>query len=244
MTTSPTEERPSTAPRERTTSVAPRPPLLAMVVVGVVGLVVLGLFLRSGGLGTQSLTESLLDGDEEVVGPGEVRLDLGGAVVSADLSDPWIRRERCPGWVQLTSMDGDATRVHVIATAGAPDIATGGLVAVDDYAAWLGSEIGVVQDPSSETSMLGVPATAGPLVAPDDAPREALLAACVEDDGDVGTGIRGPAAGFDQDLVITTQPVDELGHVLVLGSAWVGGDLRVAGAEARRVATSLALVDQ
>lgn len=222
---------------------APRPSRVAMVVVAVVGIAVLGLFLRSAGLGNLSFTQSVLDEDEAVVGPGTVPLDLGSGEVTADLSQSWILRERCPGWVQLTSMDGDATRVHVIATPGVPDVATGRLEPVEDYAAWLASEVEVTMASSEPTSVLGVPATAGRLVAEDGAPREALLAACGEPDGSVGTGIRGPAAGFEQDLVVTTGPVDGLGHVLVLGSAWVGGDIQAASREARRVSASLELVD-
>jgi hypothetical protein len=223
---------------------ADRPPLVAMVVVGLVGVVILALFLRSGGLGSQSLAGSLLDEDESTVGPGTVTLPLGPARVTTDLAGEWIVRERCAGWTQLTSADGDATRVHLIATEGVPDPATGRITEVADYLDWLASEVGILQSTPSDTRLLDTPARAGRLTAAEGAPREALVAACAEDDGAVATGIRGPAAGFDQELVATRGRVDALGHVLVLGSAWVGGDIEVAAPAARRIASTLALVEE
>ncbi len=216
-----------------------RPPLVAMVVVGLVGLVVLVLFLRSAGLSSQSVTASMLDEEETVVGPGAVTIDLGSVTVTGELGAEWIQRERCPGWVQFNSLEGDATTVHVIATTGVPDPATGRLLPVDDHVAWLASEAGIdVADPES-TTLLGEPAVRGPLVAASGAPEDALVAACREASGRGGSGIRGPAAGFDQYLVATDAPVEGVGTVVVLGAAWVGGDIDLATSEARDLAASL-----
>lgn len=215
----------------------PRPPIAALVVVGLVGLAILGLFLRSAGGSTASMTASMLDEDESIVGPGRVALDLGDGALVGRLESEWIQRERCPGWVQFNSLDGDATTLHVIATTGAPDVADERLVPVTDYLEWLEREAGLVVADARPTTLLGQPAVRGRLTAVPDAPEDALVAACAPSDG--GSGIRGPAAGFDQELVVTRAPVEGLGTVLVLGAAWVGGDVDLAAREARGLAESL-----
>lgn len=233
-----------TAPERPDVAPAPtRPPRIALVVVAVIGLVVLGLFLYSAQTASGSMAESLMDEDEELVGPGEVEVDLGAAVLTGELSEQWVQHERCPGWVQFTSTGGDATTLHVIASTGVPDLGRERLVAVDDQVDWLAREVGVRVSPSESTTLLGAPAVRGPLVADADAPEEALLAACREDDDRGGTGIRGPAAGFEQYLVATRGPVGDLGTVLVLGAAWVDGDIGLASREARGLAASLTVVD-
>lgn len=222
-----------------------RPPVVAMVVVGLVGVVILGLFLRSAGFATGSVAESMLDDGESIVEAGPVTLEVGDVTLTGTLGHDWILRERCDGWVQFNSLDdGDATTVHVIATASAPDMGTRSLVPVDDYPEWLANSAGVRIDDPAETRLLGHAAVSGRLVAEPYADDAALLAACHEPDGSGGSGIRGPAAGFDQYLVATTGPVEGLGSVLVLGAAWVGGDVDLAAAEADGLASSLALVDQ
>ncbi len=236
---------PTVADEDPTTSPPPRPPLIAMVVVGVVGVVILALFLRSAGLATGSVAESILDEGESIVEAGPVTLEVGDVTLTGTLDHDWILRERCDGWVQLNSLeDGDATTVHVIATSGAPDMTTRTLVAVTDYPAWLATSAGIRIDDAAGTRLLGQPAVAGRLVADAGADEAALLAACRESDGSGGSGIRGPAAGFDQYLVATTGPVDGLGSVLVLGAAWVGGDPDLAADEADGLASSLVVVDQ
>lgn len=235
---------PVTTDQPRSTTPPPRPPVLAMVVVGLVGIVILGLFLRSAGFATGSVAESMLDDGESIVEAGPVTLQVGEATVTGILDHDWILRERCDGWVQLNSLeDGDATTVHLIATRNAPEMTSRSLVPVDDYPAWLARSAGVHLADPADTRLLGHPALAGRLVADPGADETALLAACHEPDGSGGSGIRGPAAGFDQYLVASAGPVEGLGNVLVLGAAWVGGDIDLAADEARGLGQSLALVD-
>lgn len=214
-----------------------------MVVVGLIGVVVLGFFINTAGLSSDTFRQSVLDEDEELVGPGAVTFDLGGLEVAGTLQERWIQRDRCPGWIQLNSLEGDATTVHVVMTGFAPDMQQRVLVPVDDYAAWLADEAGVRFLDPTDTTLLGVPAIAGRLTADPGANEEQLLVACREEDGSGGTGIRGPAAGFEQELVVTTEPVQGEATVMVLGAAWVSGDIDLAAAEARSLASSLEVVD-
>lgn len=240
MTTEAQPERPGTddAPADAF-GASRRPPLVAMVVVGAVMALTLFALFRAGG----DVTEVLLDEGESAQPAGSATFDLGTATLVGRLDDEWIRRERCPGWIQLNSMDGDATTIHVVATAGAPDAEQGDLVDVADLPTWWADEIGVQVAPSTTTSLLDTPAVAGRLHAGTAAPEEALLLACEEADGSAGIGIKGPAAGFEQYVVATTEPVPGLGTVVVLGAAWVGGDIDLARAEAAGLAASLSRVD-
>lgn len=216
-----------------------RPPLVAMVVVGLVMAATLFALFRSG----SSATEQLLDEDEVEQPAGTATFELGSAVVTGELDHDWIRRERCPGWIQLNSLAGDATTVHLVVTDAAPDLATRTLVEVDDLPGWWADAIDVTVEPSRATTLLDTPAVEGPLVDGPDAPEEGLLVACREADGSAGSGIRGPAGGFTQYAVATTAPVPGVGTVLVLGAAWVGGDPDLARDEAARLGETLRLVE-
>lgn len=216
-----------------------RPPLLAMVVVGALMAAALLALFWSG----RSVNDDLLDADESTQAAGTATFDLGAATVAGEVDTEWIRRERCPGWIQLNSAAGDATTLHVVATTAAPDANRGELVDVDDLPAWWASDIGVRFAAPTSTMLLDTPAVSGRLTADADAPEEALLVACEEASGAAGIGIRGPAAGFEQYAVATTEPVPGLGTVLVLGAAWVGGDIDLARDEAALLAETLRPVD-
>ena len=127
-----------------------RPPLVA---IGVVMVATLFALFRSG----STATEQLLDEDEVEQQAGTATFALGPVVLTGELDHDWIRRERCPGWIQLNSLEGDATTVHLIVTDAAPDLESRTLVEVDDLPGWWADAIDVTVDPSRSTTLLDTP---------------------------------------------------------------------------------------
>jgi hypothetical protein len=137
-----------------------------------------------------------------------------------------VQRERCPRWVQLTVLDDHATSVHLAWLDAVPLPSTATSVQLveppPDLAAWWRDQLRLRVEGLATPSMGGLPTVRVALQATPDSQRQDGLVACGTLGGPAATGLRGPAAGWQQE--VTVVDVDGTA-LLVIASAWTGGDM-------------------
>lgn len=221
------------------------PSRTALIVVGA-SVILLGVL---AGLGVvRTAPELTLGSGEVLLEPGRQTFTVGGATIQADLHDAtWVQRERCPRWVQLNVLDDHATSVHLVWMDAVPEASTAASVRLvqppADLTTWWRDQLQLRVDALDTRSMDGLPTTRVGLHATPSARVEDGLVACGDPGGPAATGLRGPAAGWQQEVTI----VDVDGTaLLVIAAAWTGGDLErsravvdelVATAQVHRIGT-------
>lgn len=221
------------------------PSRTALVLVGA-SVILLGVLAGVGVLRTAP--EQTLGTGETLVEQGPQTFTVGDAVIQADLHDqPWVVRERCPRWMQLNVLDDHATSVHLVWVDAVPQPATAGSVRLveppSDLAAWWRDQLHLRVEELTTSPMGGLPTSRVALHATPASRVEDGLTACGTLGGPAATGLRGPAAGWQQE--VTLVDVDGTA-LLVIAAAWTGGDLErsravvddlVATGEIRRLGT-------
>lgn len=219
------------------------PSRTAMVLVGAAGLLLavlagLGVINASGGAD--------LDEGEELLPAGEHQLQAGPVALTAELTEDWVRRERCDRWVQLADASDDATTLHVVWLDAVPEPSTAEEVQLveppADLAAWWRDQLALQVTPVGQGSLDGHPVQRYALDETSDARRRDGLFACGERGGPAGVGMFGPAARFDQRVAVVEVDGSRL---LVVAAAFIGGDLdhAVQGLEEVLATGSLAVRD-
>ncbi len=177
-----------------------------------------------------------LDDEEDFLDAGQHALEFGDVTLTGELTGDWIARPRCDRWVQLNDATNDANTIHLVHLDAVPSRGDGtdqvDIVMEEtptDVVAWLAQRSILLEDTTS-LEVDGHPATAGHLVAGDGIVANDAIMACGDLPGVAGTGMLGPQAGFDQYLVVIETPGVP---VLVIGAAWVGGDIEASGAAVR-----------
>lgn len=200
------------------------PSRTAIVLVAVVALAVAVL----AGVGAVTVGGGrVLDDDERLLEGGRHHLDVGPATLAADLPGDWVARDRCPRWLQLADAGDDATTLHIVWLDAVPlpsDAERVELVAPPpDLATWWEQQLDLAVTPIGRGSLDGRTVVRYDLDATEEARRPDGLVACGERGGLAATGMRGPAARFDQQVAV----VDLEGDVplLLVAAAYAGGDL-------------------
>lgn len=174
-----------------------------------------------------------LDDEEEFLESGTHALDFGAVTLTGELTGDWIARPRCDRWLQLYDATNDANTIHLVHLDAVPSRGDGtdqvDIVmeeTPDDVVAWLAQRSILLEGPQT-LDVDGRPAVAGRLTAGEGIVSNDAIMACGALPGPAGTGMLGPQAGFNQYLVVI-DTVDV--PVLVIGAAWVGGDVDAATA--------------
>lgn len=208
------------------------PSRTAIVLVAIAGLAVAVL----AGVGALNVEGGRsLDDDEALLEAGRHELAVGPLTVEAELPGDWIARERCPRWLQLSDAASDATTLHLVWLDAVPlpsDAPSVDLVETPaDVPTWWREQLDLDVEPLGDVTLDGRPGERYDLEATEDARRRDGLVACGEVGGPAATGMFGPAARFDQQVVL----VDVDGTPLLLvAAAFTGGDVdrAVAGLDA------------
>lgn len=200
------------------------PSRTALVLVGAL-VILLGILAGVGVLRTAP--ELTLGTGETLLEPGPQAFAVGDVILVADLDDrAWVRRNRCPRWVQLTVLDDHATSVHLIWLEAIPEPSTADPVRLVDPPAdlpgWWRDQLQLRVDDLNTPSVAGLPTTRVGLDTTTESRREDGLVACGTLGGPAATGLRGPGAGWRQEVTI----IDVDGTaLLIVAAAWTGGDL-------------------
>lgn len=220
----PTPSSPAHEPADEGPSGPSRTGIVVTIALALTIVVVTALSLQgAGGRG--------LDEDEELLAAGVHTLEFGSATLTGELVGEWVARPRCDRWLQLNDAANDANTIHVAHLDAVPSRGDGTdrvdivmEAPPEDVVAWL-ADRSILMEDATTFEVDGRPAVAGRLVAGEGVVANDAIVACGELDGIAGTGMLGPQAGFDQYMaVIETDGAP----VVVVGAAWVGGDIDVA----------------